>query len=186
MSKRRRHRRRPYVLQHEDISCFLSVEELATDRRIQKFVIDNAYSRGFYTRPEKMRQKRNGVITATVCIDAYLTQKVPPRLKTKTIRMKRPRPGQALVAAAEMYRKLYELDEELGGEPATTKRALAARQRRIAAARKKPGNKRRTFLVNRGFGPLIWGHDIGDLVFETMQVEWTAPSACRVTFGIGS
>jgi hypothetical protein len=48
-------------------------------------------------------------------------------------------------------------------------------------------------LLNRGFGPLVWGHDLGDLAFELCRYKaYDQVTAKKVgaegefTFGIGS
>lgn len=165
----------------------LSVESLATDKALRSAVAKHLIS--FVDWPQQPPPRSAGPlrrgclwnprkrlpVTATVVIDAYLTSSVPKKLRERTFTLRHE--GEALVKAADMYRRVYEENEKLGGErmrnPDVKKRA-----------RQQGG------LVNRGFEPYVWGHDIGDLVFEAIFVRWLKTKSgkwsCRITFGIGS
>lgn len=64
--------------------------------------------------------------------------------RTKVVAIDRRYPGEIFAHAHDFYRELYAEDKKRGGKPG-------------------PSSAR---LLNRGSGPLIWGHDIHDLVFE--------------------
>jgi hypothetical protein len=162
-----------------------NVKAISEKAAVRRAVVENVFFLGEWHNPEvrpnpllkpprsKRRQCRPRVIwlpiEATIEIDAYLTDQVPNKFRKRTVMITRP--GEALAQAALMYKKLYAADAKLGGLTAeeTTKRH--------------PG---RAFPLNRGFGPYIWGHDIGDLVFEGMIVRWTGPRKCSIKFHIGS
>lgn len=67
---------------------------------------------------------------------------------TRAVEIDLRRPGEVFGLAADLYRELYAEDERRGG---------GAHMDEIV-----PGSK----LMNRASGPLVWGHDIRDLVFE--------------------
>ncbi len=179
----------------------LSVEALAFNPHVRALVARYAYSDQWYQpgkRPVVIvqgrgpRRHRMGTayhrppkrVKATIQIDAYLTRDVPARLSTKTCTISSE--GEALVKAADMYAKIYREDQRLGGGPAfPTAAALRVRMTRRRRRAKQKGYKG-PILRNRGFGPYIWGHDLGDLVFERMYVKWLSRSRCEITFSIGS
>lgn len=170
----------------------LSVEGIATDpdfrRAVRRLSYSGARWEGASVQRRRPRRRgaprdfrdRNKPVEATIEIDAYLTEKVPEGLRKRTFKIRSE--GDALVRAADMYRRVFEENERLGGEPALAnnedvRKRVTKRSRRA---------KKRVFLVNRGFEPYVWGHDMSDLVFETIQIKWKDPKHCHVTFGIGS
>jgi hypothetical protein len=93
--------------------------------------------------------------------------------RRKVVVIDRRYPGQIFALAHDFYRELYAEDEKRGGKPGPV-----------------PGSR----LQNRGSGPLIWGHDIGDLAFESCEyksyskpvVDGRSTVEGEFTFGIGS
>ena len=72
------------------------------------------------------------------------------RKQIKIVTIDRRYPGEIFSILHDFYREIYALDEKQGGKAGPS-----------------PGSK----LINRGFGPLVWGHDIGDLVIESIHYK---------------
>lgn len=175
-----------------ELSMPLSVKSIAHDDVIRKavgkeasFAIEWPYRR-LPNATEMRLEFRRGRLPkyASVMVEIELnypfTKKVPHKLRVQKFRVPRPGmtpAGDLMVRAAEMYAAIYAADERLGGESA------AKRDLRLAKAK-----KALPLPLNRGFGPYIWGHDIGDLVFERVRVRWLNDkrTACKVAFDIGS
>ena len=169
-----------------EVILFLSVADIAQHNGLQSYVRKAAFVVGSQWPVGRYGSGKVPVVSATIHITDYLTDAVPDKLRTRTLKVKSA--GDVLVAAAKMYAKVYAEDEKLGGE--------TVEKRHARLKKKHPGNKKwnasawggrsKPLMMNRGFGPYIWGHDIEDLVFEGMYVEWTNNRSCFVTFGIGS
>lgn len=199
--KKTRKKRKKVRRLSDDGRMWLSfgVQELATDKEFRSVVARRLLSFGRWPFKKSTRRfepihdyrKRHQTVLATIEIDAYLTKLVPERLRKRTYKIRSE--GEALIRAADMYLKIFRENEKQGGEPALPtdadiRKRLAKRRRAMRAKPRKRGKSRKRFgvLVNRGFDPYIWGHDLSDLVFEQIFVEWTGPKSCRITFGIGS
>jgi len=63
-----------------------------------------------------------------------------------------------------IYEGIYAEDERLGG----------------------PVKNPNSPLINRGLGPWVWGHDIGDLVIEIIDWNWVNPDHVHADIMIGS
>jgi hypothetical protein len=94
--------------------------------------------------------------------------------QTKIVTIDRRYPGEIFALLHDFYREIYAEDERRGGKPG-------------------PMNGEGTFPLNRGGGPLVWGHDIGDLAVETVHYRALAKgdkngdgAEGEFTFGIGS
>jgi hypothetical protein len=167
----------------------LSVEKIATDRSFQNVVRRFAWvgSLGGWNLKNTYRGSRRTPLSpparATIEISSYLTKEVPERMRRSVITMRRE--GDAVVQAARMYLRVYRANQKLGGSRAVV---TASDLRRRVASRRRASkrDKRPRVLLNRGFEHYVWGHDLSDLVFESMRVRWTGPRKCHVTFGIGS
>jgi hypothetical protein len=92
----------------------------------------------------------------------------------KVVAIDRRYPGAIFGLAHDFYRELYAQDERDGGKAG-------------------PMGGGRGPLLNRGCGPLVWGHDLGDLVFESCEYRAFDPVPAKrlgaegeFTFGIGS
>jgi|GEM_PF-3354696 len=90
----------------------------------------------------------------------------------RVVTIDRKYPGAIFGLAHDFYRDLYAQDEADGGRPGPSKGGP---------------------LLNRGFGPLVWGHDLGDLAFESCQYRAYDKARAKqlgaegvFTFGIGS
>jgi hypothetical protein len=117
-------------------------------------------------RPRKFGDEET--VSVTLDLTYPLTDAVPVRMSHRTFKAKTV--WDVCKKIRSMYEKIYEKDEELGGK--------------TAAQSKKEDPRRR--LDNRGFGPLIWGHDIGDLVVEVLTFTWVSPTECYVDVFVGS
>jgi hypothetical protein len=69
-----------------------------------------------------------------------------------------------LLEIRRVYETIYAEDERLGGPV------------------KHPDSP----LVNRGFGPWVWGHDMSDLAVEYIQFMWVTPTHCHANVFVGS
>jgi hypothetical protein len=67
--------------------------------------------------------------------------------RSKLVTIDRRYPGEIFALTHDFYRELYTEDEKRGGEAG-------------------PMRGGRGPILNRGRDPLVWGHDLGDLVFE--------------------
>lgn len=163
----------------------INVSDLAFDAALADVVSRLVYSHYRWPRkksrtPERLVRdfrKRSNQVKATIEIDAYLTAEVPEKLRKKTLTIRSE--GEALVAAAKMYLKVYQANEKLGGE-----KAFKPNISKRMAKRRKQG----IHLVNRGSEPYVWGHDIEDLVFEEIYIRWLDKKKTKayIKFGIGS
>jgi len=157
----------------------MDVGMIAQSRTARAYVRQYAWCRNWESRGGKFLAARGhkppvrGPVQATITIDAYLTHQVPATLHTRTFTVRSF--GEVLVHAAQMYARVYREDEKLGGESVQQRDARLRRQKKPAP-----------LLRNRGFGPYIWGHDIGDLVFELAHIRWDGNRKCTVKFSIGS
>ena len=61
-------------------------------------------------------------------------------------------PGEIFAHLHDFYRAIYAEDEHRGGKPGPANRTGFSK-----------------YLLNRGSGPLIWGHDIADLMVEAVH-----------------
>ena len=94
--------------------------------------------------------------------------------RTKVVTIDRRYPGEIFALTHDFYRELYAEDERKGGKAGPAKGAVT--------------------LLNRGCGPLVWGHDLGDLVFECciyrrlpkIRAEAYGDAEGEFTFSIGS
>lgn len=172
----------------------LSVQAIATDRHLREAI--KRYLRtwqpwegprmrraSFAVGKTSVARALNKPVRATIKIEAYLTSNVPKRLRERvyTIRSE----GEAVARAAEMYLRVYQENERLGGEPAIVTEADI---RKRIARRRRRARKSAYVLVNRfdRSNEYVWGHDLCDLVFEQIHIKWTGKRACEITFGIGS
>ena len=107
--------------------------------------------------------KKRCPVKVKITIDYPVTEK-----QTKIVTLDRRYPGEVFAMLHDFYREIYEKDEWLGGKPG-------------------PMNDR---CLNRGGGPIVWGHDIGDLCVETVHYKALKkdPDGAEgvFTFGIGS
>jgi len=96
--------------------------------------------------------------------------------RSKVVTIDRRYPGEIFALTNDFYRELYAEDERAGGKAG-------------------PMNGGAGPLLNRGRGPLIWGHDLGDLVFESCKYrafdeatkkKLLTKAEGEFTFGIGS
>lgn len=94
--------------------------------------------------------------------------------RTKIVVIDRRYPGEIFALTHDFYRELYAEDEKSGGEAG-------------------PMNGGQGPLLNRGRGPLVWGHDLGDLCFESCRYKAFDKGMAKrtgaegeFTFGIGS
>lgn len=165
----------------------LGVETLATDDAFRKAVQRHLISMGDWNAPRKKRHNGKSQSTydaiyepvkATIEIDAYLTKDVPERMRKRTFKIRCE--GDALCRAADMYLQIFRENEKRGGDPALATAADVAK--RVSKRKAKNGG----VLCNRGSEPYVWGHDLSDLVFERIYVEWKNKRECRITFGVGS
>lgn len=123
--------------------------------------------------PLMRRRMRGDKLIKTRCpVKVRLTIDYPVTEKqTKIVKMDRRYPGEIFAMLHDFYREIYAKDEWLGGKPG-------------------PMNGGKGPLLNRGGGPLVWGHDIGDLCVETVHYKGLKkdPDGAEgeFTFGIGS
>ena len=94
--------------------------------------------------------------------------------RQKVVTIDRKYPGAIFGLAHDFYRELYAEDEKRGGEPGPMKRGQGP-------------------LLNRGRGPLVWGHDLGDLSFGRCEYRAFDKKTARAlgaegefTFGVDS
>ena len=120
--------------------------------------------------PLMRRRMRGANMIKTRCpVKVRLTIDYPVTEKqTKVVKIDRRYPGEIFALLHDFYREIYAEDERRGGKPG-------------------PMNDR---CLNRGGGPLVWGHDIGDLCVETVHYKALKkdPDGAEgeFTFGIGS
>lgn len=168
---------------------FVHVADVATNRHTQDVVQRLLVGRDFWPRRHRRRgldsprprildyRAFNRPVNAIIQIADYLTDDVPEKLRKQrhTVRGE----GEAVVIAAKMYLAVYKANAKLGGE-----RAVNPDIKKRMAARRRMG----VHLINRGFEPYVWGHDIEDLVFERVYVKWLdeKQTKAHITFGIGS
>lgn len=92
--------------------------------------------------------------------------------QSKVVTIDRKYPGEIFALTHDFYRELYAHDVKRGG---------------------KEGPANGGPMLNRGFGPMVWGHDMGDLAFESCRYRKFSPADAKkhgaegvFTFGIGS
>jgi hypothetical protein len=103
--------------------------------------------------PPLMRRRMRGekMIKKRCPVKVRLTIDYPVREKqTKIVTIDRRYPGEIFALLHDFYREIYAEDERRGGKPG-------------------PMNNGKGPLYNRGGGPLVWGHDIGDLAIEAVH-----------------
>lgn len=171
----------------------IHVEDVARDKAVRSVVQRRLYDwhdwplvkrdkrEPFWkTRPKRWKpfdvRERHRTVEATIIVDSYLTSDVPEAMRRRVYKVRGP--GDCLVRAADMYLRIYRENAKLGGEavyPDLDKRMTKRRRQKIG-------------LINRGFEPYVWGHDLEDLVFEGLLVKWTSDdrTTCEVRFMIGS
>jgi len=95
----------------------------------------------------------------------------------KVVSIDRKYPGEIFALAHDFYRELYAQDEKDGGKPGPSGN----------------GKNGKPVFLNRSFGPVVWGHDLGDLAFESCQYRAFDKKRAKqlgaegeFTFGIGS
>lgn len=118
-------------------------------------------------RPHIKRSTRPAPVKVVILLNYPLTS--PQR---KVVVIDRKYPGAIFGLTHDFYRELYSADEETGG---------------------KAGPANGGPMLNRGFGPLVWGHDLGDLGFESCRYRKFSPADAKkygaegeFSFGIGS
>jgi len=120
----------------------------------------------------RRRMRGEKLITKRTPVKVRLTIDYPVTdTQTKIVTIDRRYPGEIFAMLHDFYREIYAEDERRGGKEG-------------------PMNDR---CMNRASGPLVWGHDIGDLAVETVhyrvlkQNEKNSDGAeGEFTFGIGS
>jgi len=119
-------------------------------------------------RKRDLPSKRAAPVNVVIALNYPLSSR-----QEKFVTIDRRYPGAVFGLAHDFYRELYAQDEKDGGEAGPS------------------GGKGP--LLNRGCGPLVWGHDLGDLVFESCHYKaFDKATAKRLgaegefTFGIGS
>lgn len=150
---------------NEKIWTSYNVEAIAHDPKLQHIVRRYTHALVGFQGPRPIR--------ARIELSYPLTKQIPEKLKIREFTVRRE--GDLLICAAKMYRKIYAADKRAGGESSTARDQRLDREKRPLP-----------MLLNRSAGPYIWGHDIGDLYFETMSVRWLTPDSCVVMFGVGS
>lgn len=124
-------------------------------------------SRAKFVRRDKKTIKKRSPVKVRLTIDYPVCEK-----QTKIVTIDRRYPGEIFALLHDFYREIYAEDERRGGKPG-------------------PMNGEGTFPLNRGGGPLVWGHDIGDLAIETVHYRALKRkngdgAEGEFTFGIGS
>lgn len=114
----------------------------------------------------KPRQKTRAPAKVRIVLDYPLYKQV-----TKIVTIDRRFPGEILGLTHDFYKEIYKSDDAQGGKSSTE-------------------NKSGPLKYNRSFGPLVWGHDIEDLVFESVMYHTLSKNKEGVegefTFCIGS
>lgn len=132
-------------------------------------VVDKRTGRKKTIRPKPHRDppSRPAPVKVVILLNYPLT--APQR---KVVTIDRRYPGAIFGLCHDFYQELYVRDEQRGG---------------------KAGPANGGPMLNRGFGPLVWGHDLGDLGFESCRYrKFSAADAKKYgaegefTFGIGS
>jgi hypothetical protein len=103
-----------------------------------------------------------------VCLDYPLQDTVPESARESNFKATTVK--DVCLEVRRLYEAIYAEDERLGGITAAAKAAAD------------PNWK----LMNRGFGPGVWGHDIDDLAIEFIEFEWISPTHCHANLFIGS
>lgn len=118
-------------------------------------------------RPRPKWSSRPAPVKVVILLNYPLT--APQR---KVVIIDRKYPGAIFGLTHDFYRELYAADEETGG---------------------KAGPANGGPMLNRGFGPLVWGHDLGDLGFESCRYRKFSPADAKkygaegeFSFGLGS
>lgn len=102
------------------------------------------------------------------CLDYPLQDAVPESARESVFKARTVK--DVCLEARRVYEAIYAEDERLGGISAEAKAAADPRWK----------------LMNRGFGPWVWGHDLSDLAIEFIEFEWVSPTHCHANLFIGS
>ncbi len=98
----------------------------------------------------RRRMRGDNLIKTRCPVKVKLTINYPvTENQTKVVKIDRRYPGEIFALLHDFYREIYAEDERRGGKPG-------------------PMNSR---CLNRGGGPLVWGHDIGDLAIESVHYK---------------
>lgn len=86
-----------------------------------------------------------------------------------------------------VYEAIYAEDDRQGGPIDGGLNGLLdplshSSEHRLILEHKLAGHK----IMNRGFGPLVWGHDLTDLAVEGLSFEWISPTHVHVDVQVGS
>ena len=118
-------------------------------------------------KPRPMPSRRVAPVKVVIRLDYPLRS---PQSKVVTIDRKYP--GEIFALTHDFYRELYAQDVKGGG---------------------KEGPAAGGPMLNRGFGPMVWGHDMGDLAFGSCHYRKFSLADAKkygaegeFTFGIGS
>lgn len=103
-----------------------------------------------------------------VCLDYPLQDAVPESARESNFKARTVK--DVCLEVRRLYEAIYAEDVRLGGVTAEEHRE------------KNPDYP----LLNRPFGPWVWGHDIGDLAIEFIEFEWISPTHCHANLFIGS
>lgn len=140
-----------------DLSDFLdAIDRSALDGE------DDAFSNGYRSetaRPWKVKPGKT--VKVRIALDYPLVIGVDGVVSISTKRF-----GEIFGHAHDMYVAVYKRDD---AEWKKTGKKAAPKVGRV----KIPGVKRPVCMDNRALGPLVWGHDMSDLVFESMCFEFS-------------
>ncbi len=128
------------------------------------------FIREYFSIPSKMGEELKESLWNTRPVDVRITIDYPlnePYSKVFAIYSQ----GDVLLRAADMYKEVYEMDAQEGG-----------------GGRMCDDPSSGSCMLNKGFGPKVWGHVMEDLMFETINVKKVSnPNyTYSVTFSVGS
>ena len=139
-------------------------------RRIERALLSARDPKGrrMFKKPRRTPSRR-APVKVLITLTYPLCEK-----RSKVVTIDRRYPGEIFALTHDFYRELYAEDERSGGK---------------AGPMSGSGGP----LLNRGRGPLVWGHDLGDLVLESCQYRAFDKARARqvgaegeFTFGVGS